>query len=152
MAGKDVRLYYLGGLAPDEKAHPISAGSRVFRLPPIGEYIEVSPFYAKELIDKFKVITKDAIYDAFTTDARIAKQAMDVKMGRTKPAPKTVDTLSDAELLALMRERGLDAVKEPEAESPVDEEAGNSVDEAEALTGASKPATKTTRKTTTAKG
>jgi hypothetical protein len=109
MAERPVRLYYLGGLAPDEKGHPITVGTRVFRLPPIGGYIEVSPFYASEMIQKYKVITQDKIYDAFTLDPRIAEMALAVKEGRATLQPeKAATAMSNDELLALLKERGVE--------------------------------------------
>lgn len=141
-----VRVFYLGGLAPDEKAYPISVGTRVFRLPPIGDYIEVSEFYATELIAKFKVIMQNGIYDAFTTDPRIADQAKAVKEGRVKAPPKPAAAMSNDELLALLKERGVEVASvATSTEAPPEEELESSVIEAEQVVSA--PKTRKTKST-----
>lgn len=134
---KLVRLFYLGGLAPDEKAHPVSVGTRVFRLPPIGEYIEVTQFQASELMAKYKNFTPNGVYDAFSTDARIGATAKAVKEGRVVTPPKSADAMSNDELLALLRARGMEvapaaSTPEPELEEPFSE-AQSAVEEAELL-------------------
>lgn len=143
---RPVRLFYLGGLAPDEKAHPISLGTRVFRLPPIGEYLEVTPFQAQELIARYKMVTPGGLYDAFSLDPKLGETAKAVKEGRLTAPPKVASAMSNEELLELLRSRGVEvapaASTAEEEEQPTEDQTTDAVREAELLAA---PLTKKTR-------
>lgn len=129
MADK-VRLYYLGGLGPDDGTLTrVRAQQRVVYLPAVGDYIDVTALQAKDLLRK-KVTTKEGMFDAFTRSSRLAQQAKNGKLlrGGGENVELTKDQLMEAALSRFSPEEILEMARQSgalvDAETQVFNESG----------------------------
>jgi hypothetical protein len=106
MALDQVRLYYLGGLSGPvpKEGHParpiyVRSRGRLFALPPVGDYLDVSEAQARDLIARNKTTTPQGDFDVFTRDSKLAAR---VKAGDLARPTETKDGFTVDELQAML--------------------------------------------------
>lgn len=96
-----VRLYYLGGFVKDQPI--VSAKGVAFKVPPVGEYLEVARLFAKDLIRRNKMPSGMSV---FTEDRRFAEAVIAQRNRGGEPAetvqPKEYSREELLEMLAAL--------------------------------------------------
>ena len=115
---KTQRIYFLGGLKippGEETKHFIKTGQQVYSCPPVGGYLEIPEYEARDILSKYGT-------DVFTLNQRIAEDvaAGKIRFERGEVEGKTVvrEIMSDEEVLARAAE--IMAAREAEGESSED--------------------------------
>jgi hypothetical protein len=130
-----MRIYYLGGLnnipPGEEQGFDITSGQEVFRCPPIGEFIEVPDYVARDIMGKYG-------FDKFNTSAQLATRAKrgTLRFEKSEENGRTMihEVLSDEEILARAKEiekQRASLKVEPEEKESEEEVKAESADEDE---------------------
>src|SRR5690606_7239436 len=96
-------LYYLGGLVPDEQDKDLFVHSkgRPFRVPPVGEFIEMEMHHAQDLIQR----GHNGVHSVWSLSARDAEMAKSGKLFRDPTTLIDPNELSIEDLERMLRER-----------------------------------------------
>lgn len=109
--GKDVRLYYVGGLGDvpgEHRPRYIHSRGKTFVIPEIGGYLDVPQYYARDIIRRNRVATQNGVSDAFTLNEKLAARAKaGIQAIQTQEQQNFTITQLEAMLRKARREQGI---------------------------------------------